>query len=115
MMTPAQKEFLRSALADRCAYTVCNDSVLCSLSSGEQDRVDTLGVLEALCSRILSSRVHADSRVRVGVCNIILQRVQSVVPISRNIQQQLNQALFRQGSCEEVQGSCEEVGAGLGV
>jgi hypothetical protein len=38
--------------------------------------------------------VHSEQSVRVGVCNIILQRVQSVVPISRQVQQQLNAILF---------------------
>jgi hypothetical protein len=53
-----------------------------------------VSVLEAMCSKILESKVHEDHSVRVGVCNIILQRVQSVVPISRGVQQRLNGVLF---------------------
>ena len=95
MMTPTQKDFLRERLEDRASYCVCNDSVLFHRTSRDEERMDQLGVLEALCSQILASSVHSDFGVRVGVCNIILQRVQSVVPISRSIQQQLNVTLFK--------------------
>jgi hypothetical protein len=53
--------------------------------------------LSALCERILASKIHPEHRVRVGVCNIILQRVQGVVPLSRNVQQSLNTVLFGAG------------------
>jgi len=95
MMTSAQKDFFRERLEDRGSYCVCNDSVLFHRTPLDEERLDQLGVLEALCSRILASSVHAEQSVRVGVCNIILQRVQSVVPISRQVQQQLNATLFK--------------------
>ena len=95
MMTPEQKEYLREKLEDRGSYCVCNDSVLFSRTSLDEERMDQLGVLEALCSRILASTVHAEAGVKIGVCNIILQRIQSAVPISRHVQQQLNVILFR--------------------
>jgi hypothetical protein len=94
MMTGPQKDFLRSKLSDRASYCVCNDAVLFHAGPDFQEKLDPVSVLEALCSRILASNVHSDHKVRVGVCNIILQRVQSVVPISRNVQQQLNTVLF---------------------
>ncbi len=43
---------------------------------------------------LVQSKVHAEHSVRVGVCNILLQRVQSVVPISKGVQQRLNALLF---------------------
>jgi hypothetical protein len=95
MMTCAQKDFLREKLEDRGSYCVCNDSVLFHRMNREEERLDQLAVLEALCSRILASSVHSESSVRVGICNIILQRVQSAVPISRHVQQQLNTILFK--------------------
>ena len=94
MMTSEQKDFLRAKLEDRKSYCVCNDCVLFHRTLREDERLDPLSVLSALCSRILDSKVHSEQSVRVGVCNIILQRVQSVVPISRQVQQQLNAILF---------------------
>ena len=103
MMTGPQKDFLRSKLSDRASYCVCNDAVLFHGGPGEvKEKLDPVSVLEALCSRILASNVHSDHKVRVGVCNIILQRVQSVVPISRNVQQQLNTVLFGNSSAGPV-------------
>ena len=94
MMSPEQKDFIRTALQERSGYTVCNESVVFHAAAGDPERLDTVSVLEAMCSKVLESKVHADHSVRVGVCNIILQRVQSVVPISRGVQQKLNVVLF---------------------
>lgn len=94
MMSPTQKDFLRAELAVRSSYCVCNDAVMFHPLPGAAERLDQVKVLEGACSRILASNVHAEHRVRVGVCNIILQRVQSVVPISRGVQQKLNTVLF---------------------
>ena len=97
MMSIAQKDFLRQALTERRRYSICNESIVFRHIPGEPERLDPVSVLEALCSRILASNVHSEHRVKVGVCNIILQRVQSVVPISKGVQQQLNSALFGKG------------------
>jgi hypothetical protein len=97
MMTSAQKGFLRDALCQRASYCVCNDSVVFHPSQGDPERLGPVDVLGALCARILASKVHPEHRVRVGVCNIILQRVQGVVPLSRNVQQSLNAVLFGAG------------------
>jgi hypothetical protein len=98
MMSPPQKEFLRESLARRDTYCVCNDAVVFQAATGDAERLGAVEVLQALCSRILASRIHPEHKVRVGVCNIILQRVQSVVPISRNVQQALNAVLFGPGA-----------------
>ncbi len=94
MMSPEQKDFIRVAMQERGNYTVCNESVMFHPSPGDQERLDTVLVLEAMCSKVLESKVHEEHSVRVGVCNILLQRVQSVVPISRGVQQRLNRLLF---------------------
>ena len=96
MMTQTQKTFLRECLCHRTLYCVCNDSVVFYSSPGDPERLEAVEVLEAMCSRILASGIHSEHKVRVGVCNIILQRVQSVVPLSKNVQRQLNVALFSQ-------------------
>ena len=94
MMSKEQKEFLREALERREAYCVCNDAVLFYHRQGEPEHLDTVSVLGAMCRSVLASRVHEDHRVRVGVCNILLQRVQSSVVISKAAQQELNALLF---------------------
>ena len=92
MMSPEQKDFIRTSLQTRGGYTVCNESVV--FHACDVERLDTVLVLEAMCSKVLESKVHEDHSVKVGVCNILLQRVQSVVPISRGVQQRLNDVLF---------------------
>ena len=94
MMSPEQKDFIRAAMQERDGYTVCNESVMFHALPGDPERLDTVSVLEAMCSKVLESKVHEEHSVRVGVCNILLQRVQSVVPISRGVQQRLNRLLF---------------------
>jgi hypothetical protein len=55
----------------------------------------SLDVLEALCSLVLSSATaYPDKRLRVAICNILLQRVQANIPIERNVQAALNAKLF---------------------
>ena len=53
-----------------------------------------LDVLEALCTSVLTSTAYADKRLRVAVCNILLQRVQASIPIDRSVQAALNAKLF---------------------
>ena len=97
MMTPGQKAFLREALSKRPVFQVCNEAVVFHPHQGDPDRLSPVDVLSALCARILASKIHQEHRVRVGVCNIILQRVQGVVPLSRGVQQALNLVLFGAG------------------
>ena len=58
-----------------------------------------MSVLSCMCQGVLSSEVHEDSdrHVEVSVCNILLQHVQSGVPMSRSVQQELNERLFGEG------------------
>lgn len=57
-----------------------------------------LEVLEALCTSLLSSTVYTDKRMRVAVCNILLQRIQASMPIERSVQAALNNKLFPAGA-----------------
>ena len=91
MMTEEQKEFLRQSLSDSATYTICNDSVVFNV---EQDKLDPVTILEAMCCKILDSKVHKDRNIKLGVCNILLQRVQSMTPISKGSQQRLNTTIF---------------------
>jgi hypothetical protein len=102
MMSVEQKDFIRRALQDRTAYTVCNGAVMFKCRREEpstarpaREALDPVEVLQAMCCKVLESNVHAEKSVRVGVCNILLQRVQSAVPISKGMQKRLNALLFQ--------------------
>ena len=90
-MTEEQKQFLRECLKDTETYIACNESIMFNI---EQDKIDHVAVLEAMCIKILDSNVHKDRNIKLGICNILLQRVQSMTPISRGAQQRLNATLF---------------------
>lgn len=53
-----------------------------------------LPVLEAMCNAVLASSAYPDKRLRVAICNILLQRVQASMPIERSVQTALNLRLF---------------------
>lgn len=57
-------------------------------------RLDTLDVLEALCATVLASPAYTDRRLRVALCNILLQRIQASVPLDKGTQAKLNARLF---------------------
>lgn len=54
----------------------------------------SLDVLSGLCSLVLGSQAYQDKRLRVAVCNILLQRVQASVPLDKHTQASLNERLF---------------------
>lgn len=51
-------------------------------------------VLEAMCTTILKSVAYVDRRVRVAVCNILLQRVQVNLKVDKATLRTLNAKLF---------------------
>jgi hypothetical protein len=53
-----------------------------------------LDVLEALCATVLASAAYPDRRLRVAICNILLQRVQARVTLDKHTQASLNERLF---------------------
>ena len=61
---------------------------------GSPSCLKVLDVLEALCSTILKSVAYPDRRMRVAVCNILLQRVQANVQVDKPTLQILNAKLF---------------------
>ena len=53
-----------------------------------------IDVLGALCSLVLASDTYPDKRLRLAVCNILLQRVQASIVLDKHTQMALNQRLF---------------------
>jgi len=91
-MDSAQKEFLLSALSSG-RWSV-HDMSMIYRRKGASAGLAPLDVLEAICTQILSCKRYSDSKARVAVCNIVLQRVQASVPMSQSLQAELNARLF---------------------
>ena len=95
MMSPEQKEFIRSSMEHRELYSVQNNSIVFHSNPGEREFLDPVPVLASMCRSVLASGIHEDSRIKVGVCNILLQRVQNSITITKAVQQELNALLFQ--------------------
>lgn len=89
-MTTEQKEALKLAL-EKPGWNVYEHALM-QRERGEPLR--PLDVLEALCATVLASAAYPDRRLRVAVCNILLQRVQASIPIEKSTLRTLNTRLF---------------------
>lgn len=92
-MTVAQRETLKRTLENEKAGWGAYEHALV-LRQQPGVRLQALDVLEALCTTILHSTVYPDRRLRVAVCNIILQRVQANMPVEKATLRALNERLF---------------------
>jgi hypothetical protein len=93
-MTLEQRQVLREVLVDDKEGWRVYEHAITTRPSCPLVRLKALDVLQALCSSILSSAAYPDKRLRVAICNIILQRVQANIPIERGVQSALNARLF---------------------
>jgi hypothetical protein len=92
LMTERQKAFVRGCLERRDEWNIYNDAVVFRRSKGQRT-LSPPAVLLALCHKVFESRAHADPARRMGLCNIILQRVQGYVRIDKEVQRALNEWL----------------------
>ena len=94
LMSERQKQFVRDCMDRRSEWNVYNNALVFKRRRGDPQRtLSTSSVLLALCKKLLEGQAQPAARQRLGVCNIILQRVQGYVPIDRPIQRQLNEWL----------------------
>ena len=97
-MNDHQKETLKSILTDdlrKNDWQIHENAVTFRDSQSESTFfIDPLLVLEAVCTTILTSDVYPDRRMRVATCNIILQRVQTSIPVHKSVLKKLNERLF---------------------
>lgn len=112
-MSPQQKEVIKALLTDeskQAQWRVYEHALIFRRKGGDgasarEDEIPThlkpLDVLEALCTTILHSSAYTDRRYRVAVCNILLQRVQSAIPVDKSTLKRLNQNLFPQATPNE--------------
>jgi hypothetical protein len=92
-MTAEQRAFLL-ALTDKEGWSTHETSMIWR-RRGARVTLPPVDVLEAMCAQMLAVRkTHPDPRARVAICNILLQRAQASVPLSKALQAQLNSRLF---------------------
>jgi hypothetical protein len=96
LMTPDQKQAIKNLVeGEPLLWSIYEHAM--SYRRHSQSPLPTLSpldVLGALCSSILESTAYKDKRLRVAVCNILLQRVQASIPIDKQTQAALNARLF---------------------
>ncbi len=92
-MTLEQRQALKD-LVDEGERWHVYEHALMHRRSAPTVQLKPLDVLEALCASVLTSAAYTDKRLRVAVCNILLQRVQASIPIERSVQAALNAKLF---------------------
>ena len=95
LMTDEQKQGLLGLLESPSEYNIFNERVVFKRNS-KKVTVPILSVLESLCLHILKSTYLAEKESRVGVCNIIMQRIQGYIPISTTIRKDLNLFIVEQ-------------------
>ena len=61
---------------------------------GQTIQLKPIDVLGSMCSLVLASDTYTDKRLRLAVCNILLQRVQANIVLDKQTQMALNQRLF---------------------
>lgn len=94
-MTLAQRQAIASLLDEGQEHWLTYEHAMIYRNpSCPSVQLKPLLVLEALCSCVLSCTAYPDKRLRVAICNILLQRVQASVPIERGVQTVLNQRMF---------------------
>ena len=93
-MTLEQRMALKALLDEGAGMWHVYERAMMYRRAGPPVHLKPLPVLEALCTSVLASVAYPDKRVRVAICNILLQRVQANIPIERSVQAALNARLF---------------------
>ena len=95
-MTSEQKDLLRAVLpaSPTAARWRVHEHAITYHQRTSPEILKAIDVLEALCTTILQGKAYADRRLRVAVCNILLQRIQTSVQIDKGTLRTLNTILF---------------------
>lgn len=98
-MSSGQKETLKRILADEQHSRQCGvyeHAITYRRNPGglASPNLKPIDVLQAMCTNILKSATYPDRRMRVAICNILLQRVQVNIPIDKKTLRELNTRLF---------------------
>lgn len=90
LMTTAQKDCVTRCLRKRGEWVVTNNTIVFH-KPATQTFIPQLNVLTALCEKILASGQTYNEKTKMGLCNIILQRVRGSMQIETPVQKQLNE------------------------
>ena len=93
-MLQEQREFLLRIISDTPRWLM-HDKCIIWKRQGAPQHPSTLDILSTMCIDLLRCEAYKDRRSRLALCNIILQRVQALVPISQAIQAELNLRVFQ--------------------
>lgn len=94
-MTLEQRQALAALVAEGSeSWHVYEHAIMYRGKGASLVYLKPMDVLEALCTSVLCSAAYPDKRIRVAICNILLQRVQANIPIERGVQAALNAKLF---------------------
>jgi len=94
MMTTNQRECIRSILVSNPSKWNSYEHAMVFKRSGTPVFLKPIDILTNLCTMIISSKSYEDKRLRVAICNIILQRIQANIPLDKTLQAQLNERVF---------------------
>ena len=89
LMTRDQKQCVRDCIAQSEEWTVCNGVIVFRRTKAPV-HLPTLAVLTSRCAGVLDAPSLHATPTRIALCNILLQRVQSHVPIDPDTQRRLN-------------------------
>ena len=90
LMNARQKAFLRQCIAHTDEWSVCNDATVFHRPPAPILAPPT-HVLTVMCECILRGKTQHDHKTRIGLCNIILQRVRSRIPVNANTHREVNE------------------------
>jgi hypothetical protein len=89
LMTDEQKKGLIELCEQPHEYSVINNTIVFK-KSPEPLLAPLSTILQVLCTKVFSSKRYTDKSTQTAICNIIMQRLQGYVPISSQVQRDLN-------------------------
>lgn len=92
LMNDKQKKALVKLCETPQEYSVINNTIVFRKTQ-EALLAPISTVLQVLCAKVFSSKRYTDKNTQTAICNIIMQRLQGYVPISSQIQRDLNKWL----------------------
>jgi hypothetical protein len=99
-MSVEQREFLLEIMSYENQWNIYDQCIQFKKSC--KTVLDTVLVLQALCTVVQKSSKYPDPTHRLAIMNIILQRVHHQVSIAKPVQQSLNKFLFMQNQTDTV-------------
>lgn len=101
LMTAEQRQFLHDCLQRTDEWNICNGHIVFK-PPPSQLFLPPATVFQALCENVFRSKTHPELSTKIGLCNIILQRVKGNIPLTKSVQRDLNSWLQKHLSEKEA-------------